>query len=106
MWHHHMLITQNLDDEWQTELCCYLKSVPANVNADTDIVEWWLDNHKLYPTLDQIALDVLSCQASSVPQASLVGNTRLNSEEIDQITLCKYADFLSAENELQEWEAS
>ncbi|KAG6904650.1 hypothetical protein DXG01_008378, partial [Tephrocybe rancida] len=39
--HRRTLITQNHDDEWQAELRHYLKSVPADVDADTDIVEWW-----------------------------------------------------------------
>ena len=49
------------------ELCCYLKEMPADVTRDTDIVKWWQDNCQLYPTLTQIALNVLPCQASSVP---------------------------------------
>ncbi|KAG6913746.1 hypothetical protein DXG01_004555 [Tephrocybe rancida] len=39
--HHCMLITQNHNHEWQAELHRYLMSVPANVNADMDILEWW-----------------------------------------------------------------
>ncbi|KAG6903837.1 hypothetical protein DXG01_014477 [Tephrocybe rancida] len=52
-----LLLSQTIEDDWQAELCRYLKAVPADVNADTDIVEWWSDNAKIYPTFARMALD-------------------------------------------------
>ncbi|KAG6904255.1 hypothetical protein DXG01_011434 [Tephrocybe rancida] len=65
--HHRTLLSQNVDDEWQAELWRYLKDVPEDVTSETDIIAWWSDHVKFYPTLACIAIDVLPCQASSVP---------------------------------------
>ncbi|KAG6904680.1 hypothetical protein DXG01_008135 [Tephrocybe rancida] len=59
--HRRALILQNVNDEWQAELRHYLRDVPEDVNSDTDIVKWWSDNAKIYPTLARIAIDVLPC---------------------------------------------
>ncbi|KIL54327.1 hypothetical protein M378DRAFT_47482, partial [Amanita muscaria Koide BX008] len=80
--HRRTLISQDIDEDWNSELRRYLKGIPKNVNVDTDLVEWWSDNAKLYPTLARIALDVLPSQASSVPcerafsSAKLTGTDR------------------------------
>ena len=43
--HHHLTLLSNqskLEDEgWQSEMCQYLKDLPADVTKDTDIVKWW-----------------------------------------------------------------
>ncbi len=52
---------------WSSELRRYLKDRPGDVTKDTDIVDWWQHHAMLFPTLAWIALDILPCQASSVP---------------------------------------
>jgi hypothetical protein len=52
---------------WSLELRRNLKDRPGDVTKDTDIVERWQDRAVLFPTLARIALDILPCQASSVP---------------------------------------
>ena len=52
---------------WSLELRWNLKDRPDDVTKDTDIVERWQDRAVLFPTLAWIALDILPCQASSVP---------------------------------------
>ena len=52
---------------WSLELRRNLKDRPGDVTKDTDIVERWQDCAVLFPILAQIALDILSCQALSVP---------------------------------------
>lgn len=52
---------------WSSELRRYLNDRPGDVTKDTDIVKWWQDHAVLFPTLARIALDILPCQASSVP---------------------------------------
>ncbi|KAF8664016.1 hypothetical protein AX14_006784 [Amanita brunnescens Koide BX004] len=54
-------------DTCGAEVRRYLKEVEEDVTKDTDIVKWWQDHARIYPTLSRIALDVLPCQASSVP---------------------------------------
>src|SRR6266478_1474805 len=66
-WHCQTLISEEADVEWSSELCHYLKEVPADVTRDTDIVKWWSDHAKVYPTLTHVALDILPMQTSSVP---------------------------------------
>ena len=29
------------DEGWQSEMCQYLKDLPADVTKDTDIMKWW-----------------------------------------------------------------
>jgi hypothetical protein len=65
--HRQSLILQEADEEWSSEIRRYLKEVPADVTRATDIVKWWSDHAKVYPTLARIALDILPMQASSVP---------------------------------------
>jgi hypothetical protein len=39
--YHHTLLSTNEYNTWEAELRCYLKDLPADVSAETDIVEWW-----------------------------------------------------------------
>jgi len=52
---------------WSSELRCYLNDRLGNITKDTDIVKWWQNHATLFPTLMQIALDILPFQALSVP---------------------------------------
>ncbi|KIL57399.1 hypothetical protein M378DRAFT_47871, partial [Amanita muscaria Koide BX008] len=80
--HRRTLISQDIDEDWNSELRRYLKDMPNGVDVNTDLVDWWSNNAKLYPTLSRIALDVLPSQASSVPcerafsSAKLTGSDR------------------------------
>ena len=40
--------------------------MPADVTAEADIICYWQNNHKLYPTLGHIALNILPIPVSSV----------------------------------------
>ncbi|KAG6912815.1 hypothetical protein DXG01_011796 [Tephrocybe rancida] len=72
-----MLLTQKGEDGWQAELSRYLRDVPKDVDADTDIVSWWSDHAKMYPTFARMALNVLPCQASSVPCKHIFSSSQL-----------------------------
>jgi hypothetical protein len=67
-WYRQTLVLINDNEEWVSELRQSLKKRPANI-IDTNscsggrYVHFWYLN----PTLTSIALDVLPCQASSVP---------------------------------------
>ena len=61
------LLRTDVGEGWSSELRRYLNDRPSDVTKDTDIVEWWQDHSVLFPTLARIALDILPCQASSVP---------------------------------------
>jgi hypothetical protein len=82
--HHHTLITHDREEDWNAELHRYLRDMPDDVTVKTDLIDWWSvcifwfsfvfdnklikqENAKTYPTLAQIALDVLPSQASAVP---------------------------------------
>jgi hAT family protein len=65
--YHQSLLETDDREGWSSELRCYLNDRPGNVTKDTDIVKWWQDHAVLFPTLTWIALDILPCQASSVP---------------------------------------
>lgn len=39
--HRRNLISEQVDIGWQSELRLYLKDVPEDVDADTDIIAWW-----------------------------------------------------------------
>jgi hypothetical protein len=58
------------------------------------------DNHPIYPTLGQIALDILPCQASSVPcewlfsaskQVATDRHARLGGQRFEELQLMKFA---------------
>ncbi|KIM34891.1 hypothetical protein M413DRAFT_79948 [Hebeloma cylindrosporum] len=61
------LLGADVEEGWASELRRYLGTMQQDVTKTTDLVEWWQNNAKLYPTLARIALDVLPSQASSVP---------------------------------------
>ncbi|KAG6914572.1 hypothetical protein DXG01_016564 [Tephrocybe rancida] len=75
------LLSQNVDDEWQAELQCYLKDVPEDMTSETNIIAWWLDHVKIYPTLARITIDVLPCQTSSVPCEQVFSSARLTTTD-------------------------
>jgi hypothetical protein len=88
------------DEGWQAELCCYLKDFPANVSANTDLIAWWQDNGSVYPTLWQIAIDYLPCQASSVPcewlfsgggEIAIKHHAQLGAEQFEELQVMKFA---------------
>ncbi|KAG6913201.1 hypothetical protein DXG01_008819, partial [Tephrocybe rancida] len=88
------------NEGWQAELRRYLKDVPVDISRDTDIVEYWQDNCLVYPTLGHIALDVLPCQASSVPCERLFSaskqtaddhRSRLGAKMFEQLQVMKFA---------------
>jgi hypothetical protein len=87
------------DEGWASELRRYLNDRPANVTKHTDIVTWWQvsrliithlnssanshrqDHALLYPTLARIALDILPCQASSVPCERLFSASKQSADD-------------------------
>ena len=44
------------------EFAAYLKETPITVpsNSKLNLIQWWADKREIYPTLSQLALDVLS----------------------------------------------
>ena len=64
---HHQTLLACGEEGWVTELGCYLGDFPQDAMSDMDIIQYWQDNHRIYPTLGWIALDFLPCQASFVP---------------------------------------
>jgi hAT family C-terminal dimerisation region len=73
------------DEGWQAELWWYLKDMPDDVTAETNIITWWQvcqfnsihsisylrscimqNNHRLYLTLGCMALNILPIPVSSV----------------------------------------
>ncbi|GLB40087.1 hypothetical protein LshimejAT787_0705970 [Lyophyllum shimeji] len=85
---------------WEEELRSYLKTVPKEVTKDTDIIEWWSKNQHKYPTLARIALDILPCQASSVPcerlfsgskQTATDRRARLGASRFEELQIMKSA---------------
>lgn len=111
------LVEVDDDEGWAAELRRYLKERPANVTNDMDIVQWWQvcsflklqlsilltysqDHAQLYPTLARIALDVLPCQASSVPcerlfsaskQAADDRRASLGAKRFEELQVMKFA---------------
>jgi hypothetical protein len=39
--HHQRLVLQDINEGWNAELRRYLKDMPDNVTANTDLVNWW-----------------------------------------------------------------
>lgn len=39
--HCKQLLTDDVQEGWVSELCCYLSTMQGNVTKDTDLVEWW-----------------------------------------------------------------
>ncbi|KIL56313.1 hypothetical protein M378DRAFT_188579 [Amanita muscaria Koide BX008] len=78
--HRQMLLTQGINEEWSLELRRYLQDIPV-VNRDADIIAWWSDHAKDYPTLARIALDILPSQASSVPCERAFSSSKLTATD-------------------------
>jgi len=85
---------------WSSELRRYLNDRPGDVTKDTDIVKWWQDHAVLFPTLARIALDILPCQASSVPcerlfsaskQTADLRRSSLGSKRFEELQIMKFA---------------
>ncbi|KAF8676686.1 hypothetical protein AX14_004846 [Amanita brunnescens Koide BX004] len=90
----------NCSETWGSEVRCYLKDIEADVKKDMDIIKWWQDHNRIYLMLAQIALDILPCQASSVPcehlflsskQVATECRSRLGSDLFKQIVMMKSA---------------
>ncbi|KAG6805738.1 hypothetical protein H0H92_014195 [Tricholoma furcatifolium] len=75
------LITNAEDDGWRVELRRYLREVSDDVTKDTDPVEHWQTQSHIYPTLARIALDILPCQASSVPCERLFSASKQTADD-------------------------
>ena len=67
---------------------------------DTDIVKWWQNHAVLVPTLARIALDILPCQASSVPcehlfsaskQTADLRRSSLGAKQFEELQIMKFA---------------
>jgi hypothetical protein len=110
-------ITKDNEEGWTSELRRYLKDIPEDVTKDMDIVKWWQvcysiftylhpisirlqDHTQLYPTLARIALDILPCQASSVPcerlfsgskQSAVDRRASLGAERFEELQIMKFA---------------
>jgi len=99
--HYHQSLLETDDREgWSLELRCYLNDRPDNVTKDTDIVKWWQDYAVLFPTLTWIALNILPCQASSVPCEQLFSASKqtadlrqlsLGSKQFEELQIMKFA---------------
>jgi hypothetical protein len=99
--HREQLLSRTLRREgWRTELARYLTDIPDDVTKDMDIVAWWGVHSKIYPTLAQIALDVLPAQASSVLCERLFSagkevaddrRARLGAGRFEQLQMLKFA---------------
>lgn len=85
---------------WSSELRRYLNDRPGDVTKDTDIVKWWQDHALLFPTLARIALDILPCQALSVPcerlfsaskQTADLRRSSLGARRFEELQIMKFA---------------
>lgn len=85
---------------WSSELRRYLNDRPGDVTKDTDIVKWWQNHAALFPTLARIALDILPCQASSVPcerlfsaskQTADLRRSSLGAKRFEELQMMKFA---------------
>ncbi|KAF8699404.1 hypothetical protein AX14_000974 [Amanita brunnescens Koide BX004] len=84
----------------RSELQEFLDFVEDDATKDMDIVRWWQDHQKQFPTLASNALDVLAVPASSVPckqlfsSAKLIAmdhHARLGPETFEQVQILKSA---------------
>lgn len=97
---HRRTLVARGEEGWVAELGRYLCDLPQDATPDMDVVEYWQDNHRIYPTLGRIALDFLPCQASSVPckrlfsaskQVATDRHARLGSQHFKELQLMKFA---------------
>ena len=88
------------EEGWVAELGRYLCDLPQDATPDMDIVEYWQDNHRIFPTLGRMALDFLPCQASSVAcerlfsaskQVATDRRARLGAKRFEELQLMKFA---------------
>jgi hAT family protein len=98
--YHQSLLKTDDREGWSLELRYYLNDRPGNVTKDTDIIKWWQDHAVLFPTLTWIALDILPCQASSVPCEQLFSASKqtanlhrlsLGSKQFEELQIMKFA---------------
>jgi hypothetical protein len=85
---------------WRAELRRYLSDLPSDVSKDMDIVKWWSDHVKTYPTLAHIAKDVCSIPATSVPcewrfsagaEIATDQRSRLGADKFKKLQIMKHA---------------
>ena len=97
--HRRTLIARG-EEGWVAELGRYLTDLPQYATSDMDVVKYWEENHRIYPTLGRIALDFLPCQASSVPcerlfsaskQVATDRRARLGAQKFEELQLMKFA---------------
>lgn len=97
------LIEQNTQGDgsgWRSELRRYLSDIPEDVLKETDIVKWWANHAKMYPTLARIAKDICAIPATSVPCERLFSagaeiatdrRSRLGAVKFKKIQMLKHA---------------
>ncbi|KIL56399.1 hypothetical protein M378DRAFT_188574 [Amanita muscaria Koide BX008] len=97
--HRRSLLTRG-EGGWRAELSRYLGEVLDSAEPDMDVVLHWQHHQSRYPTLALIALDILPCQASSVPcerlfsaskQVATDRRARLGQQRYEEIQLMKFA---------------
>ena len=113
---HQSLLKKDKGEGWSSELRCYLKDRPRDVMKHTDIITWWQASQKpsysipcltlvqehavLCLTLSRITLDVLPCQASSVPcehlfsaskQTADLHQASLGAKQFEELQIMKFA---------------
>jgi hAT family C-terminal dimerisation region len=97
---HRRTLVARGEEGWVAELGRYLADLPHDATSDMDVVKYWQDNHRIYPTLGRMALDILPCQASSVPcerlfsaskQVATDRRARLGAERFEELQLMKFA---------------
>ncbi|KAF8701673.1 hypothetical protein AX14_000341 [Amanita brunnescens Koide BX004] len=97
---HRQVLVKQGDGGWMAELNRYLGEVLDDAKHDMDVVKYWQDNHHWFPTLGRIALDILPCQASSVPckrlflaskQTATDLHLKLGAQRFEELQLMKYA---------------
>jgi hypothetical protein len=97
---HRQTLVARGEEGWVAELGRYLCDLPQDATPDMDVVEYWQDNHRIYPTLGRMALDFLPCQASSVAcerlfsaskQVATDRRARLGAQRFEELQLMKFA---------------
>ena len=85
---------------WLLELRHYLNDRPGDVTKDTNIINWWQAHAALFPTLVQIALNILLCHVSSVPcerlfsaskQTADLHQSSLSVKHFEELQIIKFA---------------
>ena len=117
---HRQALVKQGDGGWMAELNRYLGEVLDDAKHDMDVVKYWQvsilcfimycvfrsilstlqDNHHQFPTLGCITLDILPCQALSVPCERLFSaskqtatdlRSKLGAQRFEELQLMKYA---------------